>query len=61
MQLGGSHDHPIDLHLCSGSAAGVDFDLAGVPQSKQLEPHRQPKHGRRREADVKDQPADSRL
>jgi len=43
MQLGGSHDHPITLHIRSGAAFGNDFGLAGVPRSKRHEPHRQPK------------------
>jgi len=35
MQLGGSHDHPIVLHIRGGVAFGNDFDVAGVSQSKQ--------------------------
>jgi len=35
LQLGGSHDHPITLHIRSGAASGNDSDLAGVPGSKQ--------------------------
>jgi len=34
MQLGGSHDHPIVLHIRGGVAFGNDFDVAGVSQSK---------------------------
>ena len=35
MQLGGSHDHPIILHIRSRSASGNDFDVASFPRSKQ--------------------------
>ncbi|MGA6943346.1 MAG: hypothetical protein WBZ27_15285, partial [Pseudolabrys sp.] len=49
-QLGGSHDHPIDLHLCGGSASCDDVDVARVPGSKQHEACWQPKlrSGRRK-------------
>jgi len=33
LQLGGSHDHPITLHIRSGAAFGNDVGLAGVPRS----------------------------
>jgi len=47
MQLGGSHDHPINLHICSGSASGPDFDVASVAGAKQHEPHRPKLRSRR--------------
>ena len=41
MQLGGSHDHPIILHIRSCSASGNDFDVASFPRAKRHEPYRQ--------------------